>query len=266
MVKVKEDLTGKTFGRWTVLKRADDIFYSNEKYENKLGRYRDAWLCQCSCELKTTKIVEGSSLRRNKGGSKSCGCLAIEKTIERSKKYNNYNLSGEYGIGYIDKTNEEFYFDLEDYDKIKNYYWSIHKRKGDSYKELQSREPNTKKVVTIPRIILGKWYDYIDRNPLNNRKSNLRKFDRYENAHNASLRKDNKSGVTGVSYDSNNNYWIASIMYHNKTLHLGHFKNKNDAIVARLNAEAKYYGKFAQQQHLFEQYGIKYEGCDSNAS
>ena len=38
------------------------------------------------------------------------------------KQYNNYDLSGEYGIGYL-FNGEEFYFGLEDYDKIKNYCW-----------------------------------------------------------------------------------------------------------------------------------------------
>ena len=40
---------------------------------------------------------------------------------------NVYDLSGEYGIGYTLK-GEEFYFDLEDYDKIKDYCWHINKK------------------------------------------------------------------------------------------------------------------------------------------
>ena len=50
--------------------------------------------------------------------------LKNEKFIERSRKYNTYDLSGDYGIGYTEEGNE-FSFDLEDYDKIKNYYWNI---------------------------------------------------------------------------------------------------------------------------------------------
>ena len=37
---------------------------------------------------------------------------------------NKYDLTGEYGIGYTINTNEPFYFDLDDYDKIKCYTWS----------------------------------------------------------------------------------------------------------------------------------------------
>ena len=53
------DLTGKRFGKWTVVKRAEN---------SKLGAPR--WLCYCDCGTKS--IVEGSHLRS--GHSKSCGC------------------------------------------------------------------------------------------------------------------------------------------------------------------------------------------------
>ena len=63
-----DDLTGKTFGRWTVLKRAAN------------SRNRDSrWLCRCECGRKA--IVYGSNLRR--GISQSCGCLRSEQTRVR---------------------------------------------------------------------------------------------------------------------------------------------------------------------------------------
>lgn len=56
------DLTGKTFNHWTVLERAEN---------NHRGEAM--WKCQCDCENKTIRIVNGYSLRN--GTSKSCGCL-----------------------------------------------------------------------------------------------------------------------------------------------------------------------------------------------
>ena len=56
------DLTGKRFGYWTVLKRA----------QNK-GK-RVFWLCRCVCG--NVKIVQGTSLKN--GVSKSCGCKKSE--------------------------------------------------------------------------------------------------------------------------------------------------------------------------------------------
>lgn len=57
-----EDLTGKRFGRWTVIKRDES---PNCK--------RTRWICQCSCESHTIKSVSSDKLKS--GESKSCGCL-----------------------------------------------------------------------------------------------------------------------------------------------------------------------------------------------
>ncbi len=60
------DLTGKVFGRWTVIK--------------KIGMYKNDtmyWECQCSCEAKTIKVIAGKGLKR--GGSTSCGCYQKER-------------------------------------------------------------------------------------------------------------------------------------------------------------------------------------------
>jgi Helix-turn-helix domain len=55
------DLTGKQFGRWTVIQRAPAV-PGKPPY----------WFCVCDCPPKTIKMVEGGSLRR--GMSTSCGC------------------------------------------------------------------------------------------------------------------------------------------------------------------------------------------------
>ena len=72
MSKPMEDLTGKKFGRWTVLK-----YYG--KTSN--GHY---WTCQCSCPLKTIREVSAQSLRNGK--SQSCGCLQKENASKNSLK------------------------------------------------------------------------------------------------------------------------------------------------------------------------------------
>jgi len=112
-----KDLVGQEFNRLTVLKRD-----KNNKHNQVM------WICQCNCENKPILTVESYSL--TKGKTKSCGCLAKELTIQRFKKYNTYNLTNKYGIGYTSNTNEEFYFDLEDYEKIKDYCW---RKNSDGY-------------------------------------------------------------------------------------------------------------------------------------
>ena len=82
---------------------------------------------------------------------------------------------------------------------------------------------------------------------------------------------NNTSGVTGVMYNKANKKWYAQIRYNNKRESSTYYLNKNDAVVARLKLELKYYGyDKAPQRHLFEQYGIEYnseeqiKGGDSN--
>ena len=45
-----------------------------------------------------------------------------------------------------------------------------------------------------------KYYDHKDRNELNNRKHNLRLATQQENNFNKSVRNDNNSGITGISW------------------------------------------------------------------
>lgn len=68
MAKFK-DLTGKSYGRLTVVKQAPDYIQPN-------GRRRVRWECVCSCPNKTICAVRGEDLRS--GNSQSCGCLQKE--------------------------------------------------------------------------------------------------------------------------------------------------------------------------------------------
>lgn len=171
-----------------------------------------------------------------------------------SKKYNKYDLSGEFGIGYCSNTNMEFYFDLEDYDKIKEYCWIEYDRKG--YHSLEAWNLGSSGNITMNWLISGKHCDHINRNPLDNRKMNLRPCTNVENAQNKTKPKNNTSGVIGVHWDKRINKWVSRIKIPEKRILLGNFNNKDDAIVARLKAEVKYFREFAPQKHLYEQYGI----------
>lgn len=255
MVKIREDMTGwimKEHGveesKLTVIRRADDSVAESG--------YREAqYLCKCECRNDSYIVVRARYLRS--GHTLSCGCIQKERASKHKKRYNTYDLSGEYGIGWTSNTNREFYFDLEDYDKIKEYCWSETSNKNNDYHKLEARDNTLNKNITMHSLIKGKYCDHIDRNPLNNRKSNLRLATIEQNAKNISLYKNNKSGFIGVGWSKKHNVWRAYIKAENKHLHLGYFENKDDAIRARLNAEVKYFGEFAPQRHLYEQYGIK---------
>ena len=70
------------------------------------------------------------------------------------------------------------------------------------------------------------------------------------------IKSNNTLGVIGVSWLSSREKWQAHISYKGKQYNLGSFKNKEDAIRARLMAELKYYGDLAPQNDLFMKYNI----------
>ncbi len=232
--KIK-DITEQRFGRLVVVERAEDYVQSS-------GHKLPQWLCKCDCGKEV--VVLGSSLTRKNHSTKSCGCIQKEKVIKNLKKYNTYNLTGEYGIGYTSK-GEEFYFDLEDYDLIKDYCWHIdvHGYVVAGYSHYDS--------IKIHRLIIncpdGLTVDHIhgtsSRN--DNRKSNLRIATIQENSMNCKIAKNNTSSVTGVHFNKNSNKWIARIGYQNKRINLGSFDNFDDAVRVRKEAENKYFGEFS---------------------
>jgi hypothetical protein len=58
---------------------------------------------------------------------------------------------------------------------------------------------------------------------------------------------NNKSGYSGVALDQSGK-WKAYITFNKTRIHLGTFKNKQDAINARAVAEEKYFGEFANKR------------------
>lgn len=238
------DLTNKKFGRLTVINRSED-------YIDKNNRHFIYWNCICDCGKKLK--VKGDSLRS--GNTKSCGCYNNEKIIENNKKtkkkYNKYDLSGDYGIGYT-YDNHKFYFDLEDYDKIKMYSWSVDKQ---GYVVSNSDfKTNNHTTIKFHRLIMNCDSDMVvdHKNHINsdNRKENLRICTNQENCMNKKILSNNTSGITGVYYNSKLNKWIARIGYKNKTYYLGCYKNKEDAIKARKDAEEKYYKKYSYNNSM----------------
>ena len=244
------DLTGQKFDRLTVVKRAESHIKPN-------GSKVTQWWCKCDCGNENLVLVSSSNLVNQH--TKSCGCLRIEKSIEngkrlkgkynlKNKKYNTYDLSGEYGIGYTSK-GEEFYFDLEDYDLIKNYCWW----KNDEGYLVTSL--NNNKKIRMSRLVMNEnnpniRIDHQNHNTMNNRKSNLRRATSSENAMNSELSSANTSGVTGVLFDKKWNKWVASIMVNYKSIHLGRFDNFDDAVKARKEAEEKYFGEFSYDNSM----------------
>lgn len=82
--------------------------------------------------------------------------------------------------------------------------------------------------------------DHEDTNRLNNRWLNLREADNRKNRHNTKLARNNTSGVKGVCWDKSHKAWAATI----DRKRIGRFKDKQDAIAARMKAAEELHGPF----------------------
>ena len=235
--------------RLTVIGRSEDSLNNKRNCAH--------WICSCSCGNTDAIIVSGSHLRN--GHTLSCGCLKTSSKRNGNKKSNMYSQkladeNGEYYLIYSTNTSDIGFIDADEIQNVQKYCWHV-----DSYGYFVSQITNDgkRKNVKMHQLLFGKWVDHADRNKLNNRKYNIRQCTRNDNTHNSSVRSDNSSGYIGVSWNKTNNRWEAYIMCNNKKMFLGGFSNKTDALIARLNAECKYFGyEFAPQRHLFKQYNI----------
>lgn len=80
--------------------------------------------------------------------------------------------------------------------------------------------------------------DHEDRNPLNNKWQNLRSATNKQNQENRSIDRRNKSGFKGVHWHKQREKWCAQIRHNDVTHHLGLFRDLDDAIRARVEAES----------------------------
>ena len=265
MVKVKENLTGQQFGLLTVLCQAED-------YISPGGEHKSQWLCECSCEEHKQVIVRTTDLKRkDKRATRSCGCTQKEKVVEighanAKPMCKNPNLV----LNLFDKENNEFYgtcttyntgelyyFSMDFYDKLKDTCPRTYvDHKGRSRLSLYDKEKRT--LVTILTYLGLDGWDHINHDKtLDNRKSNLRPATKSEQSQNTGMFKNNTSGIKGVGWDKLHQKWRAYIGINHKTIYLGLFADKNDAIKTRLEAELKYFSDgFEPQRHLFAEYGI----------
>ena len=245
-------LHGKKFGRLTVVGLDE---------ERSLSERNAYWLCKCDCgKEELVSILQASLLD---GNSKSCGCAKSEAITNYNKtcktKNNIYRIENDIVIGKCYNKDVEFFLDLEDFDKIKDYCWF-----EDGHGYVNARDKSKNKTIKMHRIILGLDFgdadivDHINHNGLDNRKINLRTCDKSKNAMNAEVQSNNSSGICGVYYNEKHNSWRSYITKDNKRYYLGSYVNIEDATNSRKIAEEKFFGEYSydNSQQTGESYSL----------
>lgn len=163
-----------------------------------------------------------------------------------NRRYNTYDLSGEYGIGYT-TTGEPFYFDLEDYNKIKDYCWRENK---DGYIITLININGKRTTLFMHNVVMNNndkklFVDHKNHCKYDNRKSKLRFCEHYQNCMNRNMDNLGANKVVGVTFCTNISKWRARIGYKGKRITLGFFANFDDAVKARKEAEEKYFSEYS---------------------
>lgn len=248
MVKVKEDLTGWIMSEHGVLNSRLSVIRQDEDHIKPSGKREAVWLCQCSCGSEPIRVTQ---THLKSGHTLSCGCLKHETQIQSGlmtknlipniKKYNNYDLSGEYGVGFT-SNGEEFYFDLADYDKIKNYCWCINQ---NGY--VESNGIYLHVLIMNPKT--GEYVDHIKHKKYDNRKSEMRIVNPTQSAINRGMQSNNTSGITGVSFHKASQMWFGYIKLNGHQIRK-YANTKEDAIRFRYELEEQYFGEFSYRNSI----------------
>lgn len=162
---------------------------------------------------------------------------------------NHYEINGDTTIIFLRRNNGDIlktYIDTSDLEKVQRFpntwlsHWDRNRQKFYCDGKLP-RNGKEAKRVSLHRYILeppsNLVVDHINHDPLDNRRCNLRILTNAQNCQNKNgLNKNNKTGVRGVSWNSNLQCWRVSIRKNYKYVYQNNFKNYDDAVLAAKNA------------------------------
>ncbi len=229
-VKTIKNITGQKFGRLTPT--------GNTKYVIYKGGGRRVLLRECLCECGKSCYVITQRLLG--GNTKSCGCLKREQTIQRNTKH-----------GYAKSKEHDCWVRLNQRCKNPNNkayanYGGRGIKVSDRWQGkfgfinfLSDMGPCHNKAYSIERIDVNGDYE----------PANCKWASDIEQSRNHRIRKDNVTGMSGVYFlgaGKRVRRWQACISDGNKTIYLGIFLTREEAIAARQEAEARYWGRLSK--------------------
>jgi len=136
--------------------------------------------------------------------------------------------------------------DDADFDYLSKFRWCLN---GSGYAVRSAIVDGKRKHIFMHREVgnigVGLLGDHINRNRLDNRRTNIRPVSHSGNARNRGLRSINTSGLIGVSFDKRLGKWRSFISINGKNKAIGCFSAKEDAGRMYNEYARKLYGELA---------------------
>lgn len=136
----------------------------------------------------------------------------------------------------------------EDYKYLSQWQWTY----NGTYATRGRTTASESFVVYIHRVILVRMgnyayshSDHVNRDPLDNRRCNLRTATASQNLHNRGIQKNNTSGYKGVHWSKQAKKWEVRMLVNKKTIYGGLFEDIKDAARKYNQHALEYQGEFA---------------------
>jgi len=131
-----------------------------------------------------------------------------------------------------------------DFELLSRYKWHVSYNKGLWYAKTGKRGPLMHRLLMSPAN--GFIVDHVDGNGLNNVRSNLRVCTQAQNSRNRKIHKNSKSRVKGVTWREDRQKWRVRIGLDYRSIGLGHYNSKEEAVEAYKNGCQQYHKEFAR--------------------
>lgn len=209
------DKSGETFGYLTVIKR----------HEVNDSRNKPLWECKCKCGR--IVVIRSQQLTHSPKGQKYCGVCSL----------NTFKPTSKNDLQIITTKGEVILASIEDYTLLSNYTWHLDKQ---GYAVTFVKRKCIKMHRLVMQVVDPKVFvDHINGNPCDNRRSNLRLCNNYQNAQNSKDRPKNDNLPRGIYRYPSGRFYVKV-----NSLHLGSVDTLEDAIALRKQGEIKYQGEF----------------------
>lgn len=217
---VRQNLSGQVFGNFTVIKDIGSNKHKSRLYE-----------CVCVCGKsvnRTTYQLKGAESGKYKN---HCGCLTPVKELETKERATSHGMSGSptYNVwaNMCQRTTNPNRPDFVHYggrgitvcDRWLESFENFYEDMGEKPDKLSLERLNVDEGYTLENCI---WADETTQN------------------YHQRVRKDNSSGVVGVTFADG--FWISRLWKNKTVVHYSRHSDFEDAVLARKSAELEFYG------------------------